>query len=667
MPFVSTVPTSRIPDVYYLPVAPPRRVGALSTDIVGIVGEASRGPLDIPLYVGSPSDMRAKFGPMTDRSDLAGTPLSLYPSYLGVAQQGVQDVICVRVAGALCASVYRGLPDTGAGVVAVLHGATPGTWAQSLSALVTASNVTGLFDLVITNNATGERDVITGLDPTNNAALLAKINANAQLVVASAPVVDAPGGATFAPVVAASGTLALGTYRLVITWTTANGETTASPEYTVTTAGGNKTINVPWVADSGAHATGYKVYMTAVGGASGTEVFAASGTSGSPISIAAPPAASTIQPPARNTATWGAGSTTALLPGTYPFPTANATGAAAGHNGNPAANARYLGSAGTPVTGLYTLATLDPRPSYVLLAEAAGADTTQWAAQAQAAADYDWIACVCYPQGTSDAVALTTKGAQASLSSGANGARIKDAWPWAQFYDAVLYNKVITVAPHSILAGISAVQRPNTSAANKPVGGYAGPEIALPRSVAGAGGIEALVAANINVLSTTIPSRGVGFVIDNMFSSDEGFVTRMQVLLAEGFMARAAQYLEQPNTPGLRAQAALDMRTFLDGLAAAELIPSNPSGAGAGVSSPLDTTTRRSGGAAGVQPSTQNTTGAPLAYAVVCDDSNNVVGGVANKILTIDVQVVLFPNASQVLFRVQAGTTVQVTLQPSTP
>src|SRR5438034_1060002 len=66
------------------------------------------------------------------------------------------------------------------------------------------------------------------------------------------------------------GTITAGTYRYVVTALNASGETSASNEQTIVTTGSTSTVTVTWVAVTGA--TGYKLYKTAAGGATGTEL-----------------------------------------------------------------------------------------------------------------------------------------------------------------------------------------------------------------------------------------------------------------------------------------------------------------------------------------------------------------------------------------------------------
>jgi hypothetical protein len=66
------------------------------------------------------------------------------------------------------------------------------------------------------------------------------------------------------------GTITAGTYRYVVTAINAVGETIASNEQSIVTTGSTSTVTVTWATVTGA--TGYKLYKTAAGGATGTEL-----------------------------------------------------------------------------------------------------------------------------------------------------------------------------------------------------------------------------------------------------------------------------------------------------------------------------------------------------------------------------------------------------------
>jgi len=70
---------------------------------------------------------------------------------------------------------------------------------------------------------------------------------------------------------ASGGTILAGTYIYAVTAINALGETTISNEQTIVTTGSTSTVTVTWAAVTGA--TGYKLYKTAAGGLTGTELF----------------------------------------------------------------------------------------------------------------------------------------------------------------------------------------------------------------------------------------------------------------------------------------------------------------------------------------------------------------------------------------------------------
>lgn len=81
-------------------------------------------------------------------------------------------------------------------------------------------------------------------------------------------VLPPPGNFVGAPT--AGGALTAGTYKYYITSINLVGESNVSAEVTVTTSAGNLTAHLTWTAVTGA--TGYKIYRTAAGGASNSEL-----------------------------------------------------------------------------------------------------------------------------------------------------------------------------------------------------------------------------------------------------------------------------------------------------------------------------------------------------------------------------------------------------------
>lgn len=105
------------------------------------------------------------------------------------------------------------------------------------------------------------------------------------------------------------GTILAGTYIYAVTAINANGETTRSNEQTIITSGSTSTVTVTWVAVPGA--TGYKLYKTAAGGATGTELLYKTVGVVTTDTDTAPGAPSGALPTTN----------TALTPGTYTAPT----------------------------------------------------------------------------------------------------------------------------------------------------------------------------------------------------------------------------------------------------------------------------------------------------------------------------------------------------------
>jgi phage tail sheath protein FI len=81
-----------VPDLY-VQIVPPQNLvlNGVPTDIVGVVGSASWGPVGHPVIVGSMSDYAVAFGPVMPRKYDMGTQVAT------AVQQGAQNFRCVRV------------------------------------------------------------------------------------------------------------------------------------------------------------------------------------------------------------------------------------------------------------------------------------------------------------------------------------------------------------------------------------------------------------------------------------------------------------------------------------------------------------------------------------------------------------------------------------------
>lgn len=78
----------------------------------------------------------------------------------------------------------------------------------------------------------------------------------------------APPSAACSGALAASTVLGIGVYKYVYTYVSADGESTVSPTFTITTTSGNQKVNLTGITVGPSGTTARKVYRTAVGGSS---------------------------------------------------------------------------------------------------------------------------------------------------------------------------------------------------------------------------------------------------------------------------------------------------------------------------------------------------------------------------------------------------------------
>jgi hypothetical protein len=115
--------------------------------------------------------------------------------------------------------------------------------------------------------------------------------------------IPAPSGAATVTTATVGGTVLAGTYLVAYTYVNASGETTISPQTPVTTTGTTSTITVTLPAVVPAIATaGANVYISAIGGAAGSEKLQGNiATGGTVFTLTAPPATVTAIPGANTT------------------------------------------------------------------------------------------------------------------------------------------------------------------------------------------------------------------------------------------------------------------------------------------------------------------------------------------------------------------------------
>lgn len=103
--------------------------GGVATGIVGVVGTASSGPVNIPVTLSGFANAREVFGQPDDFDRPEGAqPLTLVRGLEHIYNNGASTVVAVRVAGASNSNASFSVRGPGGNSVALLTARTPGTW-----------------------------------------------------------------------------------------------------------------------------------------------------------------------------------------------------------------------------------------------------------------------------------------------------------------------------------------------------------------------------------------------------------------------------------------------------------------------------------------------------------------------------------------------------------
>ena len=137
-----------VPDIY-VQIVPPQNLvlNGVPTDVVGMVGTASWGPVNTPIICSSPADYARAFGPVMQRKYDLGTAVA------AAVQQGAANFRCVRVTdatdtGAVCSFNYvsiDGTPTQSASIYALYSG----TFGNSIVVSLSAGSAAGTWRLTI--------------------------------------------------------------------------------------------------------------------------------------------------------------------------------------------------------------------------------------------------------------------------------------------------------------------------------------------------------------------------------------------------------------------------------------------------------------------------------------------------------------------------------------
>ena len=122
-------------------IVPPQNLvlNGVPTNIIGVVGTASWGPVNEPTVVGSMADYAQAFGALLPRKHDMGTPVAT------AVQQGAQSFRCVRVSDGTDAAAHSVIPGANASFTAVHSGSL----GNSISVALTASSRPGTWRLSV--------------------------------------------------------------------------------------------------------------------------------------------------------------------------------------------------------------------------------------------------------------------------------------------------------------------------------------------------------------------------------------------------------------------------------------------------------------------------------------------------------------------------------------
>src|ERR1700733_2775661 len=111
MPIVqqgSINPTALVVPDLYVQIVPPQNLvlNGVPTNIIGVIGTASWGPVGQPVIVATMADYAQGFGPIVARKYDMGTQVAT------AVQQGAQDFRCVRVSDGTDTAAQAVMPNT---------------------------------------------------------------------------------------------------------------------------------------------------------------------------------------------------------------------------------------------------------------------------------------------------------------------------------------------------------------------------------------------------------------------------------------------------------------------------------------------------------------------------------------------------------------------------
>ena len=133
-----------VPDLYVQIVAPQNLVlNGVPTNVIGVVGTASWGPVDQPVAISTMSDYATGFGPVASRKYDMGTSVAT------AVQQGASNFRCVRVSDGTDAAANYAIGLVGGAFALLLSARYTGVVGNSISLALTPAAVPGQWQATI--------------------------------------------------------------------------------------------------------------------------------------------------------------------------------------------------------------------------------------------------------------------------------------------------------------------------------------------------------------------------------------------------------------------------------------------------------------------------------------------------------------------------------------
>lgn len=600
-----------VPDLY-VQIVPPNLLllNGVPTNILGIVGTASWGPVNKPTVVGGPTEYAQFFGPVLARKYDIGTALAL------ATLQGAQYFSLTRVTDGTDTNAQAAVTATDATILVTVAG-TPKTGdVLTLNITPNAGVLTTITYTMLVTDTTVQLGAV---------GLAAAVNADSYLA-AQGINADTPSTGVFklhfsgtAPVVTATVTGSSPTTTLAAAAASTTPSTVQITFKSIYTGsyGNNELVNI----SNGSQVGTWRIVVTMPGFVPETFDNLAAGLKGNQIWAAIANAinngVSGIRGPSQYlTATLGVGASA---------PTVTQYSLTGGTDGaTNVGTAQMLGSDVIPRTGMYTMR--NQGISIGMLADVS--DSASWSTQVAFGLFEGIYMLIVGP--ASDTIANATGPTGTKAVAGIDSYAVKMIFgDWVYWFDPV-NNQQRLVSPQGIFGGMLSNMAPQNSTLNKQVYGIVGTEKSKTGLTYTAADLQALATAGWDVLANPIPAG-------NMFGGRLGRNSSSNAVIHGDNYTRMTNYIAATLNRGMglfvgrlqsrrpndrtRAEAKATLDAFLQALLDQGMIDD---------------------------------------FQVVCNKSNNPDNRIALGYMQADVQVVYLAVVEYFIINLQGGQSVQI-------